>query len=103
MESSNAKSFFGVPISQVQSSNYAYVPATNSSNSIEEQSTPRYRILCKHLYSTKLNLTYNFFTKTGFFVKTKEFSFSTLHFDEILMLQFEIFSTQRRRKYSKKS
>ena len=46
-------------------------------------------ILRKHLYSTKLNLTSKFFTRTGvFFVKTKDFSFSTLHFDIIFMLFF---------------
>ena len=36
-------------------------------------------ILRKHLYSTKLNLTSKFFTKTGFFfVKSKEFHFQQL-------------------------
>ena len=39
-------------------------------------------ILRKHFYSKKLNLTSKFFTKSGFFVKTKQF-FSILHFDEI--------------------
>ena len=43
-------------------------------------------ILCKHFYSTKLNLTSKFFTKTGVFRQNKRISFSTLHFDEIFML-----------------
>ena len=43
-------------------------------------------ILRKHLYSTKLNLTSKFFTKTGFFCQNKRISFSTLHFDKIFML-----------------
>ena len=43
-------------------------------------------ILRKHLYSTKLNLT----SKTGFFRQNKRVQFSTLQFDEIFMLQFEI-------------
>ena len=51
-------------------------------------------ILRKHLYSTKLNLTSKFFTRTGFFFRqNKRISFSTLQFDEIFMLKFEIFST----------
>jgi hypothetical protein len=32
-------------------------------------------ILRKHFYSTKINLTFKFFTETGFFVKRKEFLF----------------------------
>ena len=32
-------------------------------------------ILRKHFYSTEINLTSKFFTKNGFFVKTKEFLF----------------------------
>ena len=47
-------------------------------------------ILSKHLYSTKLNLTSKSFTRTGFFHQNKRISFSTLHFDQIFMLQFEI-------------
>jgi hypothetical protein len=43
-------------------------------------------ILRKHLYSTKLNLTSKFFTKTGVFRQNKRISFSTLHFDEFFML-----------------
>ena len=43
-------------------------------------------ILRKHFYSTKLNLTSKFFTKTGFFCQNKRISFSTVHFDEIFML-----------------
>ena len=43
-------------------------------------------ILRKHLYSTKLNLTSKFFTKTGFFCQNKRISFSTVRFDEIFML-----------------
>ena len=50
-------------------------------------------ILRKHLYSTTINLTSKFFTKTRFFCQNKRISFSTLHFDEIFMLQFENFST----------
>ena len=49
-------------------------------------------ILRKHFYSTKLNLTSKFFTKTGFFCQNKRSSFAKLHFDKIFML-FEIFST----------
>ena len=43
-------------------------------------------ILRKHTYSTKLILTFKFFTKTVFFRQIKTISFSTLHFDEIFML-----------------
>ena len=43
-------------------------------------------ILHKHFYSTKLNLTFKFFTKTEFFRQIKRISFSTLRFDEIFML-----------------
>ena len=43
-------------------------------------------ILCKHFYSTKLNLNAKFYTKTGFFCQNKRISFSTLHFDEIFKL-----------------
>ena len=44
-------------------------------------------ILRKHLYSTKLNLTFKFFTKKiGFFHQNKIISVSTLHFDEIFLL-----------------
>ena len=43
-------------------------------------------ILRMHLYSTKLDLTSKFFTKTMFFRQNKRISFSTLHFDEIFML-----------------
>ena len=43
-------------------------------------------ILRKHFYSTKLNLTFKFFTKTGFFRQNKRISFSTLHFDKVFML-----------------
>jgi hypothetical protein len=43
-------------------------------------------ILRKHFYSTKLNLTSKFFTKTGFIRQNKRLSISTLHFDEIFML-----------------
>ena len=50
-------------------------------------------ILRKHFYSTKLNLTFKFFTKTGVFCQIKTISFSTLHSDKIFMLQFEIVST----------
>ena len=50
-------------------------------------------ILRKHFDSTKLTLTFKFFTKTRFFRQNKRISFSMLHFDEIFMLQFEIFST----------
>jgi hypothetical protein len=39
-------------------------------------------ILRKHLYSTKYNLTSNFFTRTGFFRQNKGISCSTLHFDK---------------------
>ena len=49
-------------------------------------------ILRKHFYSTKLNLTTKFFTETRFFRQNKRISLSTLHFDEIFMLQLEIFS-----------
>ena len=48
-------------------------------------------ILCKHLYSTKLNLASKFFRKTRFFRQNKRIYFSTLHFDEFFMLQFETF------------
>ena len=34
-------------------------------------------MLCKHFYSTKLNLTFKFFTKTMFFRQIKTISFST--------------------------
>ena len=50
-------------------------------------------ILRKHLYSTKRNLVTKFFIKTGFFRQNKRVYFSTLRFDKIFMLQFEIFST----------
>ena len=43
-------------------------------------------ILRKQFYSTKISLTYKFFTKTVFFRQIKRISFSTLHFDEIFML-----------------
>ena len=43
-------------------------------------------ILRKHFYSTKLNLTSKFFTRTGFFRQNKRISFSTLHFDKMFML-----------------
>ena len=44
-------------------------------------------ILRKHFYSTKLNLTSKFFTKTDFFFRQiKRISFSTLHFDKIFTL-----------------
>ena len=43
-------------------------------------------ILRKHLYSTKLNLTFKFFTKTGVFRQIKTISFSTLHSDKFLIL-----------------
>ena len=39
-------------------------------------------ILRKHFYSTRLNLTSKFFTKTGFFHQNKRIYFSPLHFDE---------------------
>jgi ankyrin repeat protein len=43
-------------------------------------------ILREHFYSTKLNLTFKFFIKTGFFfVKTKEY-YSTLRCDKIFMM-----------------
>ena len=45
-------------------------------------------ILRKHFYSTKLNLTSKFFTRTGFFRQNKGISCSTLHFDKILFLKF---------------
>ena len=49
--------------------------------------------------SIKLNLTtYFFFTKTGFFRQNKRVYFSTLHFDEIFILQFEIFRTNYKKK-----
>ena len=41
-------------------------------------------ILLKHLHSTKLNLTYKFFTKTVFFCQNKRNSFSTLHFHAVV-------------------
>ena len=43
-------------------------------------------ILRQHLYSTKLNLTFQFFTKTGAFRQNKKKYFSTLHFDNFFML-----------------
>ena len=43
-------------------------------------------ILRKHLYSTKLNLTSEFFKRTWFFRQNKGFYSSTLHFDQIFML-----------------
>ena len=43
-------------------------------------------ILRNHLYSTKYNLTSNFFTRTGVFRQNKGISCSTLHFDKIFML-----------------
>ena len=54
-------------------------------------------ILRKHFYSTKLNLTSLIVYKL-FFRQNERISFSTLHFDKNFMLQFEIFSTQRRKK-----
>ena len=42
-----------------------------------------------------------FITKTGFFRQYKRISFSTLHFDEIFMLQFEILSTNRKKMLKK--
>ena len=65
---------------------------------LRKASTPRLgniHIVCKHLYSTKLNLTSKIFTKTGFFRQNKRISFSTLHFDEIFMLKFENFRAYR--------
>ena len=54
-------------------------------------------ILRKHFYSSKFNLTSKLFTQTGFFFRQiKRISFSTLHFDKIFMLQFEIISTHRK-------
>ena len=50
---------------------------------LESESQGTIHILRKHLYSTKLN----------FSSKQKKFFFSTLHFDEIFMLQLEICST----------
>ena len=50
-------------------------------------------ILRKHIYSIELNLTSKFFTKTGFFRQNIRITFSTLLFDEIFMLKFEIFTT----------
>ena len=50
----------------------------------------------RHFCSTKLNLailTPNFFNKICFFHQIKKKYFSTLHFDKIFMLKFEIFST----------
>ena len=56
----------------------------------DEKNTPlmlgTIHILRKHFYSTKLNLTFKFFTKTRFFRQNKRISFSTLHFGEIFML-----------------
>ena len=49
-------------------------------------------ILRKHFYSTKIKLA----TKTGVFRQNKRISFSTLHFDEIFILNFEIFSTYKK-------
>ena len=46
-------------------------------------------ILRKHLFSRKLNLTFKFFSKTGFFCQNKRISFSTLHLDKIFKLKFE--------------
>ena len=43
-------------------------------------------ILRKHLYCTKLNLTSKLIIRVGFFRQNKGISFSTLHFDKILML-----------------
>ena len=45
-------------------------------------------ILRKHLYSTKLNF---------FICQNKRISFFTFYFDEIFMLQFEIFSTFKKK------
>ena len=45
-------------------------------------------ILRKHFFSTNLNLTSKFFTRTGFFRQNKGISCSTLHFDKILFLKF---------------
>ena len=58
-----------------------------ASSDLEVQGT--IHILRKHFYSKKLNLTSKFFTKTGFFRQNKRISFSTLHFDEILVLKEE--------------
>ena len=54
-------------------------------------------VIRKHLNSTKLNLNYIIC-----FVKTRLY-FSTLYFDEIFMLQLEIFSAKKRVKFSKDS
>ena len=51
-------------------------------------------ILRKQLYSTKLN----FSPKLIFFCQTKRIYFSLLHFDEIFMLKFEVFSTYIKKK-----
>ena len=62
----------------------------------------RLNILKKHLYCTKLDYLPNIFTNTQFFRQNKRLPFSTLHFDEIFMLKFEIFSTERTKKMLKK-
>ena len=54
-----------------------------------------FHILRKHLYSKKLNLNSKFFTRTGFCHQNKEISFSTVHFNKIFMLYFEIFSSRK--------
>ena len=59
---------------------------TRSPPDIVDLSQGIIHILRKHLYSTKLNLISNFFTKNGFFRQNNRISFSTLHFDEILIL-----------------
>ena len=65
----------------------SYCPPTEPISSPENSSEQgTIHILRKHLYSTKLNLTFKFFTKTGFFRQIKRISSSTLHFDEIFML-----------------
>ena len=58
------------------------VPISSPENSSEQGII---HILHKHFYSTKLNLTFKFFTKTGFFRQIKTISFSTLHSDKNFM------------------
>ena len=61
-------------------------------------------ILRKHLNSTKLNLITKSFIKTGFFRQNKRVYFSTLHFDEIFILQWIfLVSTFKEEKFAQKN
>ena len=75
----------------IRASAYGYEPSVvitvqvDATTGRKEEPLGTIHILRKHFYSTKLNLTCKFFTKTGFFRQNKRISFSTLHFDKFLV------------------